>query len=376
MTEYHSPLSMPAYPKSLWRDTVDLPSFESLKVDMKTDVVVVGGGITGITTAYLLQKEGFEVVLLEAGKVLNGTTGHTTAKITAQHDIIYDEFISHLGLIDAHRYYEANMKAIEFIEKIVTENNIECDFKKQDAIIYAATPESMQRLEMERDAYEKLEIEYEWLNDIPFDIEVKGALAMKNQAQFHPLLYLKHLLQAFVDNGGKVFENTTAVDVKEELKPKVVTLKGNLIECHYVISASHFPFYEFKGGYFARFKVERSYLIGMKMKDTFPGGMYISADDPIRSLRSAHIDGEEIVLIGGENHKTGHESDTMKHYEALERFAKSNFTVEEFKYRWSAQDLTTLDKLPYIGHITSNDSSILVAAGYRKWGMTSSRKSF
>ncbi len=365
--------AMPTYPKSYWRDSVDLPTFDALDKDITADVTIVGGGITGITTAYLLQKEGFKVVLIEAGRILKGTTGHTTAKITAQHDIIYNEFIQHLGKEQARAYYDANMEAKQFISKIIKENGIECDFKEQDAIIYSTTEQSLNTLKTEQEAYEKLGIEHEFLDDIPIEsIKANGALVMKNQAQFHPLHYLKHLLDTFLKDGGTVYENTTAIDVEEALKPKVITLNKNKIESHYVISCSHFPFYDFKGGYFARMKVDRSYVIGIKPKEPFPGGMYLSADQPTHSLRSVTVDGEEIVLVSGEGHKTGHEKDTLKHYEALERFAKETIGVEQFLYRWSAQDLTTLDKVPYIGRIKSNDSSIYVATGFRKWGMTSS----
>jgi glycine/D-amino acid oxidase-like deaminating enzyme/nitrite reductase/ring-hydroxylating ferredoxin subunit len=363
---------MPKYPESYWRATVELPAFETLKEDSKADIVIVGGGITGITTGYLLQKEGFNVVILEAGRILNGTTGHTTAKITAQHDIIYDEYINHLGKEHARLYYEANMEALEFIKKTIEENNIECDFTIQDAIIYSTSEFTLDQLQTEAKAYEKLGIDFDFLDELPLNIEIKGALVMKNQAQFHPLLYLKHLVDDFIQRGGKIYENTTAIDVLEEFKPSVITREGLHVTADYVISCSHFPFYDFKGGYFARMYADRSYVIGVKTKEPYPGGMYLSADQPTRSLRSVTIDGEEIVLVGGESHKTGHDKNTMKHYEALEQFAKETLGIEKFLYRWSAQDLTTLDKLPYIGHITSNEPNIFVATGFRKWGMTTS----
>ncbi|MBB6453822.1 glycine/D-amino acid oxidase-like deaminating enzyme/nitrite reductase/ring-hydroxylating ferredoxin subunit [Salirhabdus euzebyi] len=364
--------SMPTAPESYWRDSVTLPSFEALKQDIDADVTIVGGGITGITTAYLLQKEGLQVVLLEGGEILNGTTGHTTAKITAQHDIIYDELIGHFGLEKARTYYVANMEAKEFIENIVKENNIDCDFEEQDAIIYATSDDSMQKLEKEYRAYERLGIKGEFLDKIPFNITIQGALAMKNQAQFHPLKYLKHLASSFVENGGKIYENTTADTIEEAAKSKVVTRDGYKVTSDFVLVCSHFPFYDKKGMHFARLYQERSYLIAVKARDEYPGGMYLSADQPTRSLRYAKMDGENIVLVGGEGHKTGHSTDTMKHYQALENFARQTVGIEEFLYRWSAQDIYTLDKVPYIGRITSNDPSILIATGYKKWGMSSS----
>ncbi|MRG86308.1 FAD-dependent oxidoreductase [Salinibacillus xinjiangensis] len=364
---------MPTFPEPYWRDSVEFESFEPLEEDIEADAVVVGGGITGITTAYLLQKEGMNVVILEASNILNGTTGHTTAKLTAQHDVIYDEFISHLGKEKARLYYEANMDAKKFVQDTIEEHGIDCDFKEQEAIIYATSQQSLANLENEWNAYKKLGIDSDFVDSIPVDIEdVKGALVMKNQAQFHPLKYLKHLVDDFLQRGGKIYEKTTAVDILEEARPRVMTRNGKKATCHYVISCSHFPFYDFKGAYFSRMYADRSYVIGIKANKEYPGGMYLSADQPTRSLRSATINGEEMIIVGGEGHKTGHATNTMKHYEALQQFANQTFGIKEFLYRWSAQDLTTLDKVPYIGHITSNDPSILVATGFRKWGMTTS----
>lgn len=364
---------MPTYPEPFWRDSVPFDQYDPLDKDIEADVVIVGGGITGITTGYLLQQEGMNVVILEASQILNGTTAHTTAKITAQHNIIYNEFMNHFGKEKARDYYEANMQAKAFIQDLIEKHDIDCDFKEQDAVIYATSNQSRMDLETEWDAYEKLGIDSEFLEDIPLPIDhVKGALVMKNQAQFHPLKYLKHLVDDFIKRGGKIYEKTTAVDVQEEARPKVITKPGYKAAAQYVISASHFPFYDFKGAYYSRMYASRSYVIGVKTREKFPGGMYLSADEPTRSLRTATYKGEEIVIVAGENHKTGHDTDTIKHYEALQDFANQKLGIKEFLYRWSAQDLTTLDKVPYIGRITANEPSILIATGFRKWGMTTS----
>src|SRR5699024_7357809 len=138
----------------------------------------------------------------------------------------------------------------------------------------------------------------------------------------------------------------------------------------YILACTHFPFYEGLGLYSARMHADRSYLIAAKTKKKFPGGMLISADEPTRSLRSITINGEEMVLIGGESHKTGQSDDTMKHYQLLEVFGDHILGIETIPYRWSAQDLITLDKVPYVGKITAGQDRILIATGYRKWGMS------
>ncbi len=355
----------------LWRDEVKLQSFPAIEGDQNVDVVIVGGGITGITTAYLLVKEGLKVALLEADKLLNGTTGHTTAKITAQHDLIYDEFISHFGKSAARLYYEAAIGALEIIKGLVDEHEISCHYEAQDAYLYATSEQSLTKLKKELAAYEKLNIKGELVADIPFDIKVQGALKMSGQAQFHPLQYLARLVQAIADGGSFIYEHTTAVNIKDAGDKKaVLTLNGSRVTGNYVIACSHFPFYEGTGLYSARLHADRSYVLACMTKMKYPGGMYLSVDQPVRSIRSAMLNGEQVVLIGGESHKAGQGQDTRLHYEALSLFGRDALEVEKVLYRWSTQDLITLDKLPYVGPITASESQVLIATGYRKWGMT------
>ncbi|WP_102346318.1 FAD-dependent oxidoreductase [Bacillus sp. Marseille-P3661] len=361
---------LPESPKSYWRDSVVVPEFPCLEKDVKVDVVIVGGGITGLTSAYLLVNEGLKVAVLEAGKLLNGTTGHTTAKITAQHDLIYDEFLQNLGRSTARLYYEANIDALNFIKNTVEQHQIDCDFSMQDAYIYANTVQYIKKIEKEAAAYKTLGIDGGLVNTIPINVDMKKAIVMKNQAQFHPLKYLAQLVQIITEKGGLIFEHTTAVNVETGEEPTVLTREGVRVTGKHVLACSHFPFYEGMGFYSTRMYASRSYVLAVKTKERFPGGMYLSADQPTRSLRSVMINGEEMVLIGGESHKTGQGKDTMEHYQALESFSEQTVDHEEVMYRWSAQDLVTLDKLPYIGEITSGQPNILVATGYRKWGMT------
>ncbi|GGE64236.1 FAD-dependent oxidoreductase [Priestia taiwanensis] len=362
--------NLPQHTHSYWTEALHLPNYPRLNKDIQVDVVIVGGGITGITSAYLLVNEGLKVAILEADTLLNGTTGHTSAKITAQHDLIYDELIQHTGQSIARLYYEANVDALKFIEKLVTTLHIDCDFVNQDAYIYATTEEYARKLEKEALAYEKLGIEGELVDEIPIDIAIHNALVMRKQAQFHPLKYLSHLVQLITEKGGYIFENTTAVNIHTGEQPIVFTRDGAQITANYVLSCSHFPFYEGAGLYSTRMHADSSYVIAAKTNKEYPGGMYISADQPKRSLRSATINGEEMVLISGESHKVGQGGDILSHYKALEDFGQHVFGLETIPHRWSAQDLITVDKIPYIGEITPSQKNILIATGYRKWGMT------
>lgn len=361
---------LPTSTASYWTDSVNISAFSKLEDDLQVDAVIVGGGITGITSAYLLVKEGLKVAVLEADKILNGTTGHTTAKVTAQHGLIYNDLINNMGKSQARLYYEANMEAIDFIHQTIDQLQIDCDFSKQDAYLYATTEEYEQKLKQESDAYKTLSIDGDLVDSIPLDIDIKNALVMKNQAQFHPLKYLEGLVEYITENGGQIFENTTAVNVKTDQKQAVITREGTKVTADYVLACSHFPFYEGFGLYSTKMYADRSYVLAAKTKNKFPDGIFVSADQPTRSLRSVTMNEEEMVLIVGESHKTGQGKDTMKHYEALEKFGQQTLGLESILYRWSAQDLTTLDQVPYIGEITSGQPNVLIATGYRKWGMS------
>lgn len=362
---------LPSFPESYWLDSVDLPSFPVLTEDLEADVVIVGGGITGITLAFLLVQENIKPVILEAGRILNGTTGHTTAKLTVQHGLIYDELIKQTDKDTARKFFEANDAALNLIKNIIQKRNINCDFSEEDAFIYTLQDESIQKLEKEWEAYQELGISGDLLNKLDLPFQVKRALVMYNQAQFHPVKYLRVLVDEIVEKGGRIFENTVASKIKGKETPTVLLANGKTVKGNFVISCSGFPFYD-GGYYFSRLYQERSYIIACLTEKEFPGGMYINAENPTRSMRAVPSKRGNLVLFIGEEHKTGQGPDTLQHYENLYHFANNTFGVKEIVYRWSAQDLTTLDKIPYIGFMSNTNRSVLVATGFRKWGMTSS----
>lgn len=296
--------SLPSVIEPYWRDSVPLPSFPKLEEDVSVDVVVVGGGISGITTAYLLATQGVRVALLEADRLLNGTTGHTTAKLTAQHDLVYDEFLNHFGAEKARLYYDACMDALGFVRRTIEQHGIDCDFCEQDAYIYTTSSSSLQKLVKEWQAYERLGIDGAFVESIPLPLPVTAAVVMRKQAQFHPLKYLVRLVEAIKQAGGIIYEHTPVADIEQGERLSVVTRSKRRVTCDHVAVCSHFPFYD-GGFYVSRMYAERSYVIAITATEPYPGGMYLSADNPKRSVRSAAANGETLILIGGENHKTG-----------------------------------------------------------------------
>lgn len=361
---------VPQDTSSYWKNNTSLPSFESLKENIETDILIVGAGITGITTAYLLRNQGLKVTLIESDTVLSGTTEYTTAKITAQHGLIYHELIQHFSVEKAKQYYQAAIDAKQWINNIIKEQQIDCEYSKQDAYLFTNDEKEIKNLENEYEAYQQLGIDGERVTKMPLDLPIKSALVMKDQGQFHPLAFLKHLVTAIHQDGMEIYEHTTAVDLDEE-KITVTTKDNHKIKCKQLVMASHYPFHDKSGMYFSRMYEERSYLIAVKTNTKFPGGIYINAEQPTRTVRATMHNGEEVWLVGGERHKTGQEKEAINHHEQLELFADQHFGISSYQHRWSAQDLSTVDKLPYIGPVTENKPRVMIATGYRKWGMTS-----
>lgn len=362
-------------PQSYWIASTTGTNYPALSEDIKVDIAIVGGGITGISCAYLLTKENVKVAVLEADRILLGTTGHTTAKVTSQHGLIYNKIKNNMSEEHAKQYAEANEKAIRFIEKLIKDLNIDCDFLHQPAYVFTQKDDYVQKIMDEAELARKLGIDASFEDKIPFDIPIKAAVRFENQAQFHPRKYLLPLAVEVVNMGGSIYEQSRVIDIEENHKYILTTKQGKKVTADKVIIASHYPFYNKHGMYFARIYQERSYVLAVKVKEKYPGGMYITAEDPGRSLRLINSDEGDLIMVGGEHHKAGQGEDTAKHYEALVDFASEVFTIEDIPYRWSTQDCTTLDDIPYAGYYTADTPNLYIATGFRKWGMTNSTAS-
>lgn len=359
-------------PLSFWIDSTAQPVYPILNNDINVDVAIVGGGFAGISAAYFLNKHGIRTAVLEASHILQGTTGHTTAKITSQHGLIYEKIRSKLGEEFARQYAEANETAIKLIEEIIRENNIQCDYVPQAAYVYTQQDKYIEKISEEAEVASSLGIKAAYLEEIPLPFKIKAAVRFDHQAQFHPRKFLLQLAEILSSKGCPIYEQSRIVDIEEGENYVLTTNRGKKVTAGKVIIASHYPFYNKHGMYFTRIHTERSYVIAVKAGEKYPGGMYITAEEPGRSLRSQMWQNGELILVGGQHHKTGQGPDTARHYEALTNFANEIFTVEDIPYRWSAQDCMTLDSLPYVGHFTRNTPNLYVATGFGKWGMTNS----
>lgn len=342
--------------ESIWRATCSMPGGKIFTAGEKADVVIIGAGMCGILTGYLLQQQGMSVVILERETIASGVTQNTTAKVTAQHNLIYDKLITQVGVEKAQQYAAANFAAIEAYDQLIREEQIDCDWQRLPAYVYSL--DNAVRIESEVKAAERLGIAADFTTETTLPFAIKGTVRFGNQGQFHPLKFLRHLCQDLV-----IFEHTMARDIEENT---VVTDKGN-IQGEHIIVTTHFPFLNAPGYYFARMYQQRSAVIALE-KAAKLDGMYIDGDDD-SGLSFRNYD--NYLLLGGAGYRTG-ENSLGGSYEKLRQAAKEYYPQSVERYHWSAQDCMSLDGIPYIGEYALNMPHLLVATGFNKWGMTSS----
>lgn len=341
--------------KSVWSESCKFKKREVLNKDIKTDILIIGAGIAGILTAYMLKQNGRDVVLIDSSEVASGNTKNTTAKITSQHDLIYNKLILEFGEEMASQYAKANELAIKKYKEIIEEREIDCDFEEKSAYVYSR--DEIDSLRDEVEAASKLGINVEFVEKANLPFEINGAVKFNNQAQFNPLKFLKDISKELV-----IYENTRALEIKENL---VVTNRGD-ITANNIVVATHYPIMNAPGYYFMKMHQERSYVIALEnVKDI--DGMYIDIDKSGYSFRTY----KNLLLLGGIKQRTG-ENEEGGSYDKLRRVAKELYPKSKEKYHWSAQDCMTVDGIPYIGKYSDETPNIYVATGFNKWGMTSS----
>ena len=337
--------------ESLWRDTVSLPQFPQLKEDTKTDVLIIGGGITGILCAYMLEQEGVSYLLVEADRICSSVTQNTTAKITLQHGLIYDKLIRRFGIEKARMYLQANLVALEQFRILCSD--IECHYEVKDSFVYSLT--DRRELEQEQRAYDLLGYDADYLEKLSLPMPTAGAVKISGQAQFHPLEFLQSISQSL-----HIFEHTKVT----ELGPHTAVTSHGCITADRIVVATHFPIVNKHGAYFLKMYQSCSYVLALEHAQNVDG-MYIDGNGKGLSFRNA----DGLLLLGGGDHRTG---TCGGGYQVLSQFADLHYPAACEKYRWFTQDCMTLDQVPYIGLYGRNTPDFYVAAGFHKWGMTSS----
>lgn len=397
---------------SFWLDSIENKNkFNKLEKDKSTDVCIVGAGIFGLTCGYYLTKQGYNVVLLEKEKdIASKTTGHTTAKITSQHNLIYKYLIDSLGESMAKKYLYANQDAIENIYQIINDENIDCDFVRQDSYVYTNNLDELEKIKLENKAVNSLGFKSEFVTSTPLPFNVLGALRFPNQAEFNPIKYAYGLAKRITSNGssaidglvnagsvgsvsvgdgivenspggaslnlakvtGEIYTDTLVQNIKKENDEFITSCKDYVVRSKYVILATHYPFIDRLGYYFFKMYQSTSYVIAVDIGSKTFDGMYINSEQPTFSYRFINYNGNHLLLVGGADHKTGSKIDLSNAYNILEDEVRKYYLDCKVLYKWNTEDCITLDKIPYIGEFSHFMPNMYIGTGFNKWGMTSS----
>lgn len=353
--------------RTLWLETAyPKKTYPKLSEDAQAEVVIVGGGLSGLTTAYLLAKAGKEVILLEGKEILAGATGHTTAKLTSQHDIIYSDLINKFGEDGARAYFDANEEAIRFARDFATRDEL----VNADSVLFSQTKHGDEMIHHEWRAYQQLRIPGRIGKDSEIPVDMMSTLTIADQAQLHPVRFGQSLAEKAVAAGARIFEHSRVqmLNLKEN---KVVLENGAHVRYGKLILCTHYPVEALRGLQIAKLVVERSYAASA-LTDKPLKGQYLAVDQPSLSVRTAQIDGKSYLVIGGGKHEAGSKSDTEPYYESLVEKGQQLFGLSDFSHQWSAQDPQTPDIIPYVGQITSGMPDVFISTGFRKWGMSNS----
>ncbi len=335
--------------RSLWNETVTRPAFPTLESDTETDVLIIGGGIAGILTAYFLQQNDVPYVLVEKDRICGGTTGNTTAKITFQHGLCYHKMLQSSGLERADMYLQANRMAFGKYAALCRE--IDCGYEIKNNYVYAT--DDRQKLEDEISALSKIGYNAVFAKDLPLPVNTVGAVCFEDQAQFHPLRFLYAIAK-----GLNIYEHTF---VREMEGTTAVTDRAR-ISAGKVIVTTHFPMINKHGSYFLKLYQHRSYVTALENAQNVDG-MYVDESRTGFSFRNYG----DLLLLGGGGHRTGKSGGN---WDELRQFAREQYPRATERYFWAAQDCMSLDHIPYIGRYSKNTADLYTASGFNKWGMT------
>lgn len=356
---------------SIWHKTAQKKQFGSLESSIDVENLIIGGGITGVTTAYCLAKKGIKSLLIEAGEQLcDGTTGNTTAKITVQHGIIYSNIEKKYGLHAAQMYAQSQTEAKNFIKQTVENEKIECDFTENEAFIFAQTEQEASNLRTEYEAAVKTCINAVFYDKPDFPPQACASLGYKNQASFNAVKYVYALADLAVSMGAAICCNTKAEKLEREELIRIICSDGKVINAKNVVMATQYPFFDGRNVFYTKLYAKRSYAVAVEVKRDWKKDLYINVGEPTRSLRPYCIDGRNIIIAVGDDHATGRESnENDDHYQHLTDYANEIAGVKKVLAQWSAQDYCTPDQISYIDEVIDK-SRIYAATGFGKWGMT------
>lgn len=357
--------------KSYWLETSNPQTFPKLTEEISTDVAIIGGGIAGLTAAYILQESGLKVAVIEKHTLASGTTGKTTGKVTTQHGLIYAELMQKFGQKKAKIYADSYKAAMQNIQDLIQKEHIDCGWTPQDNFVYTADASKIATFQKEAQAAASLGLPATFETNVQLPFSTKAAVKFANQAYFNAAAYTQELAKLVNKKGGAVYEHTQAKHIADGTPCKVTTQKGSIHAKHVIVATKIPPF-----PLVARFTYaldefpHTSYIVAGK-PDALLQGMYISPDKNHYSLLPISTKQGSLLLVGGENHIPGL-GNPAKRYPKLASYAQQWFGVAEVQYKWRAMDYIAYDNLPIVGRLYPWSKHVFVATGFKKWGLSTS----
>lgn len=356
---------------SVWQDVIPFVNInEHPQSDVIYDVIIVGAGITGLTTALSLQERGKKCLILEANNIGFGTTSATTAHLNTVLDTTYNDMIKGFGKESALLIAQGAKQAIALIKRNVDHYNINCDFEYKTGFLFAGNEDEVKALDDILDGLEKVGIEASVTDSIPVPMSFTKAIKFPGQAQFHPVNYLLALTEAFTELGGIIKEDARVTKVEHNDDVQEVYIGENeLYKASRVVYATHIP--PGLNLLHLRCAPYRSYVLGIELNDEsqYPEALVYDCQDPYHYFKTAYQDDKKIMLVGGNDHKTGHDENTDHNFTALEAYVRSHYDVHSIPYKWSSQYFEPADGLPYIGKLPGGNEHVYVATGFGGNGM-------
>lgn len=341
-------------------------SYPALEHDVSCNIAIIGAGLTGLSTAYYLNRASKDIMILEADQVGFGASGRNTGKITFQHGAVYHKLMEKYDKVYASRYYQAQVDAMRSIEAIIQEHHIDCDYQKRDALIYTKDVTKVYELQDEYQTYLDLGIEATYLKSDEYSFPIEAGILVHDQASYNPYSYCLGLSDVVHKQGTEIFEHSPVSDVKKEAETYVLRVNDHVVHANKVIFACQFPFMDYMHFYFARMIAIQETLCYTSLHQKFTKDMMVSIDQPMHSANLT----KDTLIMSGNKHRSG--TQTSGELEAYMQSLYQTYPIEKIEHTWSNEDYLTFDELPLVGKLAKDNDDLFFASGFNAWGNTTS----